>query len=76
MRRLNTILYNRALTGLLLLTGTGASQTLEQGKLPLSFEPNSSRTDPAVKFLHRSNGSVLFLIAGGAVLTLRRGKNI
>ncbi len=41
------------------------------GKLPLSFEPNQSQTDPRVKFLSRGAGYGLFLTADGAVISLR-----
>jgi len=43
------------------------------GKLPLSFEPNTGQTNPAVKFLSRGRGYTLWLTSDEAVLGLRSG---
>ena len=54
--------------------GTGSVEATV-AKLPLSFEPNSGRTDPRVDFLARSvAGGTLYLSAREAVLQLPVGK--
>ena len=50
--------------------GFGAPRAATLAKLPLSFERNQGQTNPAVKFLSRGDGYVLFLTADSAVFKL------
>src|SRR5207253_1429442 len=50
-----------------------AGVTMPHYKLPLSFEPNTGQTDPAVKFLSRGPGYSIYLTNGGALLSLQKG---
>src|SRR4051794_10060939 len=44
-------------------------------KLPLAFEPNAGRLDPAARFVARGRGFTLFATDRGPVMTLARGKH-
>lgn len=48
----------------------------EFGRIPVAFEENRGQTDPAVRFLARADGFVLFLTDSGAVVKFpaRRGE--
>jgi len=43
------------------------------GRIPLHFEANQGRTDPAVRFLCRGKGYALFLTPTETVLSLNKG---
>jgi hypothetical protein len=53
-------------------TTLSSSQSLDLGKLPLSFEANQGQTEPSVKYIAHASGDTIYFTPSEVVLALQQ----